>query len=113
LVVAANCNQEEQAINIFEAMYPFLPLGSLSTNIKHPARVGTEVENGFDDASGFETRIEDILVSWNIILGEKAVDVLEVASRQFSESRNSILESKTYQDKLSCNANSCPRFITL
>jgi hypothetical protein len=79
LVVGANCNNEEQTLNILEAMYPFFALRSLSTNVKHSIRVGTQVENRFNDTSCFETRTEDILVSWNIILGEKAVKVLEVA----------------------------------
>lgn len=71
-------------MNVFEAMYPFLPLCSLTTNIKHSIRVRTQVENRFDDTSGFETRAEYILVIWNIIPSEKAVKVLEVASRQFN-----------------------------
>jgi hypothetical protein len=65
-------------------MYPFLPLRSLSANVKHSTGVVAHVEIRFDDASGFETRAEDILVSWNIILGEKTVKVFKVASQQFN-----------------------------
>jgi hypothetical protein len=94
-------------------MYPFLPLRSLSTNIEHSTRVGTHIETHFDNASGFETGIEDILVIRYIIVGEKAIDLLEVALRQLSQSRNSARGSKSYKGKLSCNANSFPRFIAL
>jgi hypothetical protein len=65
-------------------MDPLLPLRSLSTNVEHSTSVGTHVENGFDDARGFEPGTEDVLVIGNVILSEKAVDVLEVAVRRFS-----------------------------
>jgi len=65
-------------------MYPLFSLRSLPTNIKHSVRVGTKVENRFNDASGFETRTEDILVSWNVIFGEETVKVFKVAAQQFN-----------------------------
>jgi len=65
-------------------MYPFLPLRSLSTNVKHSTGVVAHVEIRFDDASGFQTRTEDILVSWNVIFGEETVKVFKVAAQQFN-----------------------------
>lgn len=49
LIVSADRYQEHKTIDIFEAVYPFLPLGSLAADIKHPIGQLAKVENRFCD----------------------------------------------------------------
>jgi hypothetical protein len=44
-VVTGDRDQEEQAIDVLEAMNPLLPLGSLTTDIKHSVAELAKIED--------------------------------------------------------------------
>ena len=78
LVVFRNSDQEEYRGHILEAMNPFLPLGPLSTNIKHAVGEIADNECGFGDAGGLDTRSENVLVVRDVVRLGNALNGIEV-----------------------------------
>ena len=81
LVVLGNGDEEKDGGDVFKAVYPLLPLGTLATNVKHAVGEVADDEGGFGDARGFDTRAEDVLVVGNIVRRSDAVGRVEVASQ--------------------------------
>jgi hypothetical protein len=79
LVVLGDGYQEKDCGHILEAMYPFLPLRSLSSNVKHAVGEILDDEGGFCNASGLDTRSEHILVVGYVVMSSDSLDRIEVA----------------------------------
>jgi len=73
LIVLGDGDQEQDSSDILEAVDPFLSLGSLSTNVKHAISQILNDEGGFCDTGGFDSRPEDVLVIWHVVMGSDAV----------------------------------------
>ena len=81
LIITTDSHQEEQAVHILEAVDPLLPLGPLTTNIKHSIDVTTKVKDRLGDACRAEPRAEYILVSRQIIDSKEAINVGKEATK--------------------------------
>lgn len=82
LIVFGDGNQEENRSHVFEAVNPFLPFGSLTTNIKHPVSQIADDERGFRDTGGLDTRAENILVGGEIVGLGDALNSIEVTKQR-------------------------------
>lgn len=79
LVVSGNGDKEKQAVDVLETVDPLLSFGSLSSNIEHSVRKGTEVEDGLGNTSRSQSGSEHILVGGDKVLREETVNVLKEA----------------------------------
>lgn len=80
LVVAAQSSYEHQTVDAFEAMHPFLPLRSLTTDVKHVVPQLPELEQCLGDARGTQPRSEHVLIVGQIVLGKQAVYTVVIAT---------------------------------
>lgn len=78
LVVSTDCNKEEQAVDVLEAVDPLLTFRSLSSNVKHTVCEGAKVEDGLGDTSRPQSGAQNVLVCWHVIWSEQSVHILEV-----------------------------------
>jgi hypothetical protein len=79
LIVTANSNEEEQAVNILKAMDPLLALRALSSNIKHAVCQVPQVKDRLCDTRCAQARAQHILVCRHIIARKEAVDIFKKA----------------------------------
>lgn len=80
LVVFGDGNQEKNGGDIFEAVNPFLPLRTLTTNVEHPVGQVANDEGSFRDTGSLDTRTEDILVSGEVVGLSNAFNGIKVAT---------------------------------
>lgn len=69
LVITADGDEEEQAVDVLETMYPLLPLRSLAADIEHPVRKLAQVENRLGDTGCPQSRSQQVLVVGDVALG--------------------------------------------
>lgn len=67
LVVFGDGDQEQNRRHVLEAVNPLLPLGTLTTDVKHPIGQVAYNEGSFGNTGGLDTRAENILVSGEIV----------------------------------------------
>ncbi len=79
LVVLGNGDKKENGCDILEAMNPLLTLRTLSTNIEHSVRELSNNERRLSDTGGLDTRSQNILVVWHIIMLCDSGDVVKIA----------------------------------
>lgn len=74
LVVLGNGDQEKNRRYVLKAVNPLLSLRSLPTNIEHTVCEFSNDKGCFGDTSRLDTRSQDILVVWKIVVGGDSVD---------------------------------------
>lgn len=84
LVVFGDGDQEKDCGHILEAMYPFLSLRSLSSDVEHAVGEILNYEGGFGNASSLDTRPEHILVVGYVVMSCDPVDRIEIARQNVS-----------------------------
>ena len=77
LIISGDSYQEEQRVDVLKAMYPFLSLRSLSTNIEHAVLQGAEIKVRLGNTGGTEACAQHILVSRNEFLVKETIEVNE------------------------------------
>lgn len=82
LVVLAQGNHEDQGANVVKTMDPFLPLASLTTDVKYAVSELSHSETGLDNASGFNSGAQNILIGGDVTLCRHALQRVEEAARQ-------------------------------
>jgi hypothetical protein len=82
LIVLRDGDQEENGGDILEAMDPLLTLRTLSTDIEHPVCELADDEGGLCNTGGLNTRPQDILVVWHVVVLGDAGDIVEVAKKK-------------------------------
>ena len=80
LVVSADSDEEEQAVDVLEAVDPLLTLRTLASNVEHAVCEIAQVEDRLGDTRCAQTRAQHILVCWNVVAREEAVYILEEAA---------------------------------
>lgn len=81
MVKATDRDQEKHHLNIIEYVDPLLSFRSLSADIKHAVCEVSRLKHRLADARRSQPCSEDILIVWEVVFGEEAVDVAEVAAR--------------------------------
>lgn len=66
LVVTTQADQEEDAGDVLEAVYPFATLALLTTDVDHQHLVFTQMEDSFCDTNSPCARVNDILFMGDI-----------------------------------------------
>ena len=79
LIVLRNGDQEEDGGNVLEAVNPLLTFGTLSSDIKHSVCELADNEGSLGDTSGLNTRSQDILVVWHVVVLCDSGNIVEVA----------------------------------
>lgn len=82
LIVFGDGDQEEDGGDILETMDPLLTLRTLSTDIEHPVCEFADDECGLSNTGRLNTRPQDILVVWHVVVLRDAGDIVEVARKQ-------------------------------
>ena len=67
LVVFGNCDKEEDGGDILKAVYPLLPLRSLTSDVEHAVCELADDESSLSDASGLHSRSKHILVVREVV----------------------------------------------
>ena len=62
LVVTRQADEEENAGDVLEAVYPFSALALLATDVYHQHLVFTQMEDSFCDTNGSCARVNDVLL---------------------------------------------------
>lgn len=96
LIIATESGYEHKAVDPFEAVNPFLPLRTLTADIKHVIIQLAEFEQGLRDSGSTKSGPQYILITWKVIFCEEAINIGVVARRSQKLSRekyraNSIL----------------------
>ena len=78
LVVFGNGDEEEDGGDILKAVYPLLPLRSLTSDIEHAVCKLADDESSLSDASGLHSRSEYVLVVGEVIWLCDSADRVEV-----------------------------------
>lgn len=84
LVVLGDGDQEENSGDVFEAVNPLLPFGTLTTDIEHAVRQVANEESSLGDTGRLDTRAQNILVGGKVVGLSNAVDGVEVAKQRRS-----------------------------
>ena len=79
LIVLGNGDKEEDGGNVLEAVNPLLTFRTLSSNIEHSVCELADDEGGLGDTSGLNTRSQDILIVWHVVVLCDSGNVVEVA----------------------------------
>lgn len=80
LIIAAQGSHKHQAVHAFEAMYPLLPLRSLTANVEHVVLELTKLEQRLRDASCSESGSEDVLIIGQVVFRKQAIYTVVVAA---------------------------------
>ncbi len=78
LVVFRDGDKEEDGGDVLEAVYPFLSLRSLASNVEHTVGELADDEGGLSDASSLDSRSKYILVVGEVVGLCDAADGVEV-----------------------------------
>jgi hypothetical protein len=84
LVVFRDGNKEENGGNIFEAVDPLLPFGSLATDVEHTVGQIANDEGGLSDTGSLDTRPKNVLIIWYVVGRGDTFDGVEVATEVIS-----------------------------
>lgn len=84
LVVFRYGDEEEDRRDIFEAVDPLFPLGTLTADIKHAIGQVTDNERRLSDARGLDAGAEDVLVVGHVVGLCDTVYRVEVATNTVS-----------------------------
>lgn len=84
LIVLGDRDQEEDGSDILETMDPLLTLRTLSTDVEHPVCELADDECGLCNTGGLNTRPQDILVVWHVVVLRDAGNIVEVAKDEVS-----------------------------
>ena len=73
LVVLRHGDAEDDGGDIFETMDPLFPLRSLASNVEQLEVEVLEGEVDLDDAGRLDSRPQDVLLCWLVVLGSESV----------------------------------------
>jgi hypothetical protein len=94
MVITAYGDEEQDYLYVVEDVNPLLPLGPLTTNIKHAIRQVAEFEYSLGDTGRPQPRSEDVLIGRQVVFGEKALDIAKEANTDMSECLGAADQSK-------------------
>jgi len=97
LVVATDGNEEEQAVDVLEAVNPLLSLRSLAAHVEHAIRELAQVKSALHDTRCPQPAAEKVLVVRDVSVGPYALHVLdEAADGQQGSTHGRLPRPETY-----------------
>lgn len=67
LVVAGDGDEEQETVDVFEAVNPLFAFGALAADVEHAVGELAEVEDGLGDARGAQPRAQEVLVVGDVV----------------------------------------------